>query len=100
MKNFKPEDPSNEYVMSGSHRVTVTEEDVKFFQQGSTQVVSFRLGSLRTHVLNEESFQIHTGRSSPSGAGVIYMQCEDREAASSLNSAVRHNINLSPLGIL
>eukprot|EP00095_Tigriopus_kingsejongensis_P004631 maker-scaffold291_size219542-snap-gene-1.19 protein:Tk04631 transcript:maker-scaffold291_size219542-snap-gene-1.19-mRNA-1 annotation:"insulin receptor substrate 1" len=90
VKSFKPEESANTYLISGPHRLCVTSEDLRFFPQGCLKPVIFRLESVRSHICIDKMFHFQTGRSSPSGAGTLILQCDDRENAGTLNNAVNH----------
>ncbi|TRY77140.1 hypothetical protein TCAL_04037 [Tigriopus californicus] len=90
VKYFKAEDSSNTYLMSGPHRLCVTPEDLRFFPQGQLKPVIFRLESVRSHMCSDRMFHFQTGRSSPSGAGTLTLQCDDKDNAVTLNNAANH----------
>jgi len=74
--------------MSGVHRLCVTTEDVMFFPVGSDTPMAFKIISLRSCLCNDTSFQLHTGRSSLSGAGILDIHCDDANISADLNAAV------------
>lgn len=92
VKPFKSEDPLNTFVMSGAHRLCVTESDLKFFPIGTSVPISFPFISLRAFQCNDRIFQIETGRSAPSGPGTIYVHSDDKEISAKIMSAVSGGI--------
>jgi insulin receptor substrate 1 len=89
VKRFDPDDKLNTFTMCGQHRLCVTDADLRFFEMGSSTPLVFPVISLRQCMCNDRFFHLETGRSSPSGAGVLVLLCEDRDSAKDLNIQVR-----------
>lgn len=88
VKHFKPEDPLNPYVMSGPHRIVATADDIKFFPVGSDSAISFDLGTIRLIKVQDRQCILEMGRRAYSGAGVVFMLCDDKDIADTLHHVV------------
>ncbi len=88
VKGFRAEDEKNHFVMEGPHRLCVTADEIKFFPVGKNTDHSFQIISIRSTTCNDRMFELHAGRSSLSGAGTLFIHCDDKEISAKVNGAV------------
>ena len=91
VQHFEPELQSNTFQMSGSHRMVVTSNDVKFFPVGSNKAICFLISSIRGCSIvkaNRKLFKLEIGRSSESGSGVLVMKCNDEEISDTIRETM------------
>lgn len=75
IQQFEPDTSSNTFQMSGSHRMVVAANDVKFFAVGSNKPMSILISSIRGCSISRASrkvFKLEIGKSSESGSGKVF----------------------------